>query len=125
MSLVETGALKSNKVSLIETSYLMKFVLDNPDNPWDWIVLSYNPNITIKDVKDNPDKPWNYYYLSCNKFKYDKSLQKIQFNKLKSINKNKMKYKKVFSHRSQDFWKWYCGDGGIGRSVDVMRSGCK
>ena len=88
----------------------------------------------MNDVKDNPDKPWNWSWLSSNKFKYDKSLQKIQYKKLRNqcgslfetrVLKNKMKYKRVFSHHSQDFWKWYCGDGGIGRSVDVMRSGCK
>ena len=112
----------------------MEYVKNNPDKPWTWYGLSRNPNITMEDVKDNPDKPWDWEGLSYNKFKYDKSLQKVQFNKLKnhcvtgvfkSINKNKMKYKRVFSHRSQDFWKWYCGENGIGRSVDIMRSGCK
>ena len=103
----------------------MKDVINNPNKHWDWECLSCNPTITMKDVKDNPDKPWDWNSLSYNKFKYDKSLQKVQFNKLKSLDKNKIKYKKVFSHKSQDFWKWYCGEGGIGRNVDVMRSGCK
>ena len=103
----------------------MEDVKNNPYKPWNWKCLSKNPNITMNDVKNNPYKPWNWKCLSMNKFKYDNSLQKIQYKKLKSINKNKMKYKRVFSHRSQDFWKWYCGERGIGRSIDVMRSGCK
>ena len=61
----------------------------------------------MKYVKDNPDKDWNLVELSNNKFKYDKSLQKIKKSlvtgDLKSI--NKMKYKRFFSHMSQDFWK--------------------
>ena len=81
----------------------------------------------MEDVKNNPDKPWNWGELSINKFKYDKSLQVFQYIKLKRFLPQSLKstkYKKIFSHTSQDFWKWYCGDGGIGRSVDVMRSGC-
>ena len=118
----------------INPNITMNDVKNNPDKPWNYIWLSSNPNVTMNDVKNNPDKPWNWDELSNNKFKYDKSLQKVQYKKLKiycvrieetGVLKNKMKYKRVFSHRSQDFWRWYCGEGGIGRRVDVMRSGCK
>ena len=37
-----------------------------PDKPWDWGMLSSNPNITPKIVQENPDKPWNWYLLSAN-----------------------------------------------------------
>ena len=109
----------------MNSNITMKDILDNPDKPWNWNYLSMNSNITIKDVKNNHDKPWNWNYLSCNKFKYDNSLQKIQCNTLKQITNIFHKYKRVYSHPSQDFWKWYCGDRGIGRSIDIMRSGCK
>jgi hypothetical protein len=46
----------------------MKDVLGNPDIPWNWTGLSYNPNITIEHVLDNPDKDWNWSRLSENKF---------------------------------------------------------
>ncbi len=37
-----------------------------PDAPWDYNILSYNPNITLKYVLDNPDKPWSYHFLAQN-----------------------------------------------------------
>jgi hypothetical protein len=45
---------------------LIDLVIANPDKPWDWARLSYNPNITLKDVLANPDKPWRWYWLSRN-----------------------------------------------------------
>ena len=44
----------------------MKYILDNKDKPWNYICLSWNPNITFEIVKDNPDKPWDYECLSGN-----------------------------------------------------------
>jgi hypothetical protein len=35
----------------------------NPDKPWDYELLSDNPNITWDIVKANPDKPWDYEFL--------------------------------------------------------------
>ena len=43
-----------------------QFILDNPDKPWNYHMLSYNPNITWDIVQANPDNPWDYYYLSLN-----------------------------------------------------------
>ena len=37
-----------------------------PNKPWDWTVLSHNPNITWEIVQNNPDKPWNWSGLSFN-----------------------------------------------------------
>ena len=43
-----------------------QFIKDNPDKPWNYYELSYNPNITWEIVQENPNKPWNYYNLSKN-----------------------------------------------------------
>ena len=29
---------------------LMKFILENPHKPWNWIVLSDNPNVTMTGI---------------------------------------------------------------------------
>lgn len=35
-------------------------VKDNFDKPWNYYMLSRNPNITWEIIKNNLDKPWNY-----------------------------------------------------------------
>ena len=47
-----------------------KFILDNPNELWDWFHLSLNPSITWKIIQDNPDKPWDWSGLSQNKMGY-------------------------------------------------------
>jgi hypothetical protein len=44
----------------------MEFVNNNPHKPWDWNILSRHPNISFQDVVDNPDKPWDWNWLSWN-----------------------------------------------------------
>ena len=44
-----------------------KYILNNPDKPWDYGLLSMNQNITWEIVQANPDKPWNYCSLSINR----------------------------------------------------------
>ena len=44
----------------------MEIIKANPDKPWDWIGISYNPNITMEFVEDNPDKPWDWSGISYN-----------------------------------------------------------
>jgi hypothetical protein len=34
-----------------------EIIESNPDKPWDWRYISYNPNITWKIIEANPDKP--------------------------------------------------------------------
>ena len=46
----------------------MKDVLKNPDKPWNWYGLSYNPNITIEFIEKYLDKPWNWRQLINNLF---------------------------------------------------------
>jgi len=42
-------------------------VLDNPDKDWNWMYISYNTSITMKDILDNPDKPWDWNWISAKK----------------------------------------------------------
>ena len=42
------------------------FFEDNLDKPWDWGILSGNPNITIDIVLAHPELPWNWDGLSAN-----------------------------------------------------------
>ena len=75
-------------ISLYKTEW--NDVLENPDIPWvynnllnsnsinyniissnfdkftNWLCISANSNITIKDIIDNPDKPWNFEYITVN-----------------------------------------------------------
>ena len=103
----------------------IKHVLQNPDKPWDWNNLSHNPNITIEDVLRNPDKDWGWSFISYNKFKYDTALNTLHLRKLKRIKCNSgscnFKLYSVIKHPSQKFYKWYCGEGGIGREIDNNR----
>ena len=97
----------------------IKNVIENPDKPWDWSILSCNPNITIKDVIENSDKPWDWSLLSDNTFKY--------YSRFKCVKSIRSKYKNIdfriysLKHHSQKFYKWYCGEGGIGRRIDNER----
>ena len=43
-----------------------KFIEDNLEQPWDWIALSRNPNITFDIVQTHPNKPWDWDSLSQN-----------------------------------------------------------
>ena len=41
-------------------------IQNNPEKPWNWNGISYNPNITFNIIRENPEKPWNWYNLSQN-----------------------------------------------------------
>jgi hypothetical protein len=41
-----------------------QFILDDPDKPWCYVVLSKNPNINFEIIQATPSNPWNYEYLS-------------------------------------------------------------
>ena len=46
---------------------LFRYIKENPDKPWNYQLLSQNPNITWDIVEENPDCLWNYEHLSLNK----------------------------------------------------------
>ena len=105
----------------------MKDFLDNISLPWDLDGISNNPNLTVDIVIDNSHIHWNFDWVSCNKFKYNKELRelherKIKKSKLRGFNmKNWYLLNLVIKHPSQKFYKWYCGEGGIGRRIDNQR----
>ena len=43
-----------------------QFIIDNPELPWNWNMISRNPNLTMNFINDNPDKPWNWNMISYN-----------------------------------------------------------
>ena len=43
----------------------MDMIVNNPDKPWDWELISKNP-ITMDMIVNNPDKPWNWRFLAQN-----------------------------------------------------------
>ena len=50
-------------------SYMNKYIteddiLGNLDLPWDWNIMSENPNITFKFIEKMKDKPWDWNMLS-------------------------------------------------------------
>ena len=46
--------------------HLMNLIEKYPDKPWDWRVISSNPNLTIEMIEKYPDKPWNWKGISHN-----------------------------------------------------------
>ena len=50
------------------------FIQENTDKPWDWPIISENPNITMDIIRENPDKPWNWRLISENEFQKEKEL---------------------------------------------------
>ena len=107
----------------------MNDVTKNPDKPWDWNELSNNPGISLNDILKNINNSWNWSYVSFNTFKFDDRLnnthlKKLQLMRLRSKffrSKSCFKLYKILTHPSQKFYKWYCGEGGIGRRIDNER----
>src|SRR5947207_661161 len=48
------------------TNSLIKLLRLFPDKPWNWGLLSSNPNISWEIVKDNLDKSWSWDKLGAN-----------------------------------------------------------
>ena len=48
----------------------MEFIEKYPDKPWDWRLISANPNITMEFIEKYPDKI-NFTSLSQNKFTFE------------------------------------------------------
>ena len=41
-------------------------IQNNPEKPWNWVGISYNPNITWDIIQNNPEKPWRWNIISSN-----------------------------------------------------------
>ena len=44
----------------------MKFIEDHPEYPWNWELISHNPNITIKFIEAHPEYDWYWQGVSQN-----------------------------------------------------------
>jgi len=55
----------------------MDIVEQNWDKPWDWDVISRNPNITMEFIERNIDKI-SFYWLSQNLFTLQKKIDRIK-----------------------------------------------
>jgi hypothetical protein len=42
------------------------YILTHPDKPWNYTLISRNPNITWDIVQANPNLRWNYVSMSRN-----------------------------------------------------------
>jgi hypothetical protein len=63
--------LKSQKKRYVQWRYKKEgnfaFLFEKyHEKPWDYDLLSGNPNITLRDVLNHPEKPWNWYFISKN-----------------------------------------------------------
>jgi hypothetical protein len=59
----------------------MKYVETHPKKPWNWYYVSENPNVTMEYVETHPEKPWNWEGISRNKFRLDPSLGYVKRRK--------------------------------------------
>ena len=68
----------------------MLFINNNIYKKWNLNVISSHSNITIQDIINNPDKPWNWGIISYNKFTIykPKQLQIVKwYKRMKLIHK--------------------------------------
>jgi len=66
----------------------MDIVVANPDKPWDWNGLSFNPNITWVIIEAYPDKPWDWGRLSCNRFTKEKEMFELRVKHQRFVQEN-------------------------------------
>ena len=45
---------------------LEKLLIKFPDKPWNWSLVSKNPNITIEFIDEYSDLPWDWQTVSSN-----------------------------------------------------------
>jgi len=44
----------------------MDFVLQHPEHPWNWCMISRNSSLTMKYVEQHPEHPWHWNGISWN-----------------------------------------------------------
>ena len=55
-----------NWVGLSFNPNIIDIIITHPNKSWDWNSLSSNPGITIDIVLAHPDKPWDWGWISAN-----------------------------------------------------------
>ncbi len=48
---------------------LWTLIESHPDNDWNWICISKNPNTAMAIIESHPEKPWKWILISTNKFR--------------------------------------------------------
>ena len=66
----------------------MEIIENNPEKPWDWIWISYNPNLTMEIIEKYPSKPWDWSGISINQFKKNKEQFEMRILHQKFIQEN-------------------------------------
>jgi hypothetical protein len=101
-----------------------KFILEHPNEPWDWNGISINPNITWNIINDNMNYPWAWDYLSIHK---DLTIEIIK----KNLDKN-LCWNLISSHKnitleiieSNPTLPWIWGEVSINPNItfNIIRS---
>jgi hypothetical protein len=47
-------------------------LIEHPELPWGWLVVSYSKIISLSDMVAHPELPWNWEAVQCNKLGYDR-----------------------------------------------------
>ena len=66
----------------------------NPDKPWDWFSIAFNPNITWEIIQQNPDIDWHWAALCKNK---------MGLGKKRWLNQSRLEHIKAF--QIQRHWR--------------------
>jgi hypothetical protein len=77
---------------------LEQSICNNPNEDWNYSMLSSNSNIIA--VQAIPNDDWNYYMLSSILFKYSKGLQYVKIKKIQRWYRS-IKYLQIIHHISK------------------------
>ena len=70
-----------------------------PDKQWDWFALSENPNITIEIIQQIPDKYWSWGALSRNNFEKEKEMFELRVKHQRFVQEHLFEeFVKVYMH---------------------------
>jgi len=84
------------------------FLEKNCDYPWDWQMLSWNPNLSFQYVLDHPEKSWCWSWLSSTvSFQYVLDHPELPWDcEWMSINPN-LPFQYVLDHPEKSWgWSW-------------------
>jgi len=96
-----------------------KYMLANPDKPWNWDKMSINPQLTWDDYIQNKDKNWNVEKLTMNQnIDIYKLIQSgnISWKTLSIRNNIPLDILEKYIHVT-DMWSWMCLS--INRSIPI------
>lgn len=65
MEMFSVNTYKNGK-TVAQYNFLQNIVSRFPDKPWNWSLLSANPNISWDFIRNNPNLPWNWEKVCVN-----------------------------------------------------------